>query len=442
MYNLEKSTAYFNNLKNFLPGGVHYNFRLPWEERPIPLKSGKGTRVYDLDGNVYVDFYAKFGAMILGHNHPGYNEALRESIERILAVNHCDIDEEVCELIVRHIPCADKVRFGLSGTEIVLNALRLARAYTGKNRFIRFTGHYNGNADNLLGGRMKSAEYPVPVDYKGDFRGTAGRAASIMEDQSFLIPWNDINFLTEVVDSYHDDIAAVLMEPVCINGGGIMPKPGYLEQVRELCDRYNIVLIFDEIITGFRMGLSGAQGYFNVTPDLSTFGKAIAGGGVPVSVLAGKKEIMALLEEKKVIHAGTFNGYPLGLVAVKTTIEILGENNGENYRNMEEYTKQIHAILLEEAHKVGIPMVIQGPANCASYHCTDRELTSSSDWNSNIMFKDAVINSALARVGILVSTVSRLYSNISVNGDDVEFFKERVPAGLMAAKKIFDEVYS
>jgi len=442
MHNIEKSIAYFNNLKNYLPGGVHYNFRLPWEERPTPLKNGRGTRVYDLDGNEYMDFYAKFGAMILGHNHPRYNEALKESIERILAVNHCDIDEEVCELLVRHIPCADKVRFGLSGTEIVLNALRLARAYTGKNRFIRFIGHYNGNADNLLGGKMKSTEYPVPVDYKGDFRGTAGRAANIMEDQSFLIPWNDIDFLTEIVDKYHDDIAALLMEPVCINGGGIIPKPGYLEQVRELCDKYNIVLIFDEIITGFRMGLSGAQGYLNVIPDLSTFGKAIAGGGVPVSILAGKEEIMHLLEEKKVIHAGTFNGYPLGMAAVKATIEILSENNGKNYQNMEKYTKQIHSILLEEAHKIGIPMVIQGPASCASYHCTDKEIESSSDWNYNIMFKDAVINSELAKVGILISTVSRIYSNISINEKDVEIFRERVPAGLMAAKSVFDEVYN
>jgi len=433
------NNEYFSHLKKFLAGGVHYNFQLPWEEKPTPFKEGQGSRLWDLEGNEYLDFYAKFGAMILGHNHPQYNQALKEMVDQIMAVNHCDLDVEVSELLVNHIPCAEKVRFGLSGTETVQNALRLARAHTEKNKFIRFIGHYNGNADNVLGGKMKDRDHPVPVEYKGDYKGTAGRADNIMENQSFLIPWNDIDFLEEVVEKYQDEIAAVLMEPVCINGGAIMPKEGYLQEVRDLCDEYGIVLIFDEIITGFRMGLSGAQGRFGVTPDLATFGKAIAGGGVPISVLTGKDEIMQLLVDKEVTHAGTFNGYPLGLAAIKATIEILSEDGA--YEKMKKHTTEIHDILLAEADKLDIPLTIQGPTSCASYHCTEEEITKAEDWDSNTMLKDVIINTELAQEGILISTVSRIYPNLSINEQDVEFFKERVSAGLERAKKTFDEIY-
>lgn len=439
MANKLKKDIYYEKLKKILPGGVHYNFQLPWEEKPIPFKRGIGSRVWDLDNNEYLDFYAKFGSMILGHSNSKYNRALKNTIDKILAVNHCDIDVEVCELLVKHIPCAEMVRFGLSGTEIIQNAIRLARAYNGKNRFVRFLGHYHGNADNIMGGKIKNIEYPVPVDYKGDFKGTAGRADNILEDQSFLLPWNDIEVLKETLEKYQSEISAVIMEPVCINGGGIIPEPGYLEEVRNLCNRYNILLIFDEVITGFRMGLSGAQGYYDVIPDLAIYGKAVAGGGLPISVLAGRKEIMNLFSEKKVIHAGTFNGYPLGLTAIKATITIL--ENKKLYDEMEENTEVIHKTMLDEANKLNIPMVIQGPIPCASYHCIDRELKSTEEYNGNIMLKDAIINTELAKAGILTSSISRIYSNISLNQEDVLFFKERIVKGLLGAKRILDEIY-
>ncbi|UOK62276.1 aminotransferase class III-fold pyridoxal phosphate-dependent enzyme [Paenibacillus sp. OVF10] len=290
---------YNQRVKQWLPGGVHYNFHLPWEETPLHFKHASRSRVTDMNGNEYLDLYARFGALIVGHGNEEYNECLKDTIDRVLSVSHCDLDAEALELIHQYVPSAEMIRFGLSGTEIVQNALRLARAWTGKNRFVRFEGHYHGNADNIMGGKTARTGMPVPSDYPGDMKGTKGRARDAMESQSYLLPWNDAARLEELFRQHGDDIAAVIMEPVCVNGGGVMPAPGYLQKVRQLCDQYQVVLIFDEIITGFRMGLGGAQQLFGVTPDLTTLGKAIAGGGVPVSALVGRADIMKLLVDKK-----------------------------------------------------------------------------------------------------------------------------------------------
>lgn len=437
-YNLVKSNEYNGRLKKILPGGVHYNFCTPWAETPIHFVKGARSRLWDMDGNEFLDFHAKFGAMLIGHNNPRYQEFLRNFLDRVLAVNHCDIDEEVCEMLTGLIPSAEMVRFGLSGTEMVQNALRLARAYTGKNMFVRFEGHYHGNADNIMGGKWVDPDYPVPVEFKGDSRGTEGRAKNIMQDQSFLLPWNQPAVLEEVVSKYADRIAAIITEPILINGGGFMPQPGYLEKMRELCDRYQIVLIFDEIITGFRVHLGGAQTLFKVTPDLTTMGKAMSGGAIPVSVLGGKREIMKLLEERKVTHAGTYNGYPIGLAAVKATIEILQENNGAAYEKMARFTRQIHGLMIREAQKVGIPMSFQGPVSCACFHCREKEAQDPKELNAKTVMKDIMVTNALAAYGILSAPGSRFFSNISIDEDDLAFFQERIPSALEDAVKTME----
>ncbi|GAE87602.1 aspartate aminotransferase family protein [Acetivibrio straminisolvens] len=427
-------------VKKYLPGGVHYNFRLPWEETPIHFVKADGSRAWDMDGNEYLDLYARFGAMIVGHGNKEYNECLKETIDRVLSVSHCDMDAEALELIAKFIPSAEMIRFGLSGTEIVQNALRLARAWTGKNRFVRFIGHYHGNADNIMGGRAPKTGDPIPSDYVGDLKGTDGRAKDSMESQSYLIPWNNADILENLLKSKGHEIAAVITEPVCVNGGSVLPAPGYLKRVRELCDEYNVVLIFDEIITGFRMGLGGAQQEYGVTPDLTTLGKAIAGGGVPVSALVGKKEIMQLLVDKKVIHAGTFNGYPLGTAAVKATLEILSRNNGQAISQMNEKMVMIHEILKSEADNAGLPLVIQGPPGCASYHVCKDVLKNPEEYDFEIMSLDIILNNSLLKNGILVSSISRMYPNISLNEDDVEWFRERVRNAVIETKEIYDEI--
>lgn len=440
--NSDSQMQIFNEkVKKYLPGGVHYNFNMPWEEKPLYFTNTKGSHVYDMDGNEYLDLYARFGAMIVGHGNEEYAESLRDAIDRVLCVSHCDMDLEVLELINKFVPCAESIRFGLSGTEIVQNALRLARAYTGKNRFIRFDNHYHGNADNIMGGKKKNKEYPVPVEYFGDYKGTAGRAKDCLESQSFLIPWNDMDALKTVVEKYSEEIAAIIMEPVCVNGGSVEPKEGYLQEVRALCDQYGIVLIFDEIITGIRMGLGGAQGYYGVTPDLATLGKAIAGGGVPVSALVGKNEIMKLLADKKVVHAGTFNGYPLGTAAIKSTLDIMSRDNGKVYESMNDKIMKMHQSLKTNADAVGIALQVQGPAGCGAYHCCDAVLQTPSEYDFEIMSKDIIINTCLKKYGVLVSSVSRLYPNISLTDEDVKWFDEKSKLALVEAKEIFDDIF-
>ena len=415
---------YHERVKELLPGGVHYNFNLPWKESPIHYVNTKGSRVWDIDGNEYLDLYARFGAMILGHGNKEYNDALKNIMDRVFSVSHCDLDAEALEAIHKYVPSAELIRFGLSGTEIVQNAIRIARAYTGRNKFVRFNNHYHGNADNIMGGKGNDNNNPVPSDYVGDTKGTEGRAFGIMEEQSYLLEWNDAEVLENLFKEHADDIATVIMEPVCVNGGSIMPKQGYLERVREICTQYGIVLIFDEIITGFRMGLGGAQTEFGVIPDLTTMAKAVAGGGVPVAVIAGKKEIMNLLTEKRVIHAGTFNGYPLGTAAVKATIDILSRDNGFMYTQMK-----------------GLPLVVQGPLLCGAYHCCEKELVTPSEYSEEIQIKDIILNASLQKNGILVSSISRIYPNISLNDSDVAWFEENAGRAIREAKTLINEIY-
>jgi glutamate-1-semialdehyde 2,1-aminomutase len=431
--------SFRERVKKLLPGGVHYNFHLPWEETPIHFVKSKNSRLWDMDGNQYLDFYARFGAMIVGHSNYEYGECLKETIDRVLCVSHSDIDIETLELMAKYIPSAEMIRFGLSGTEIVQNALRLARAWTGKNRFVRFEGHYHGNADNIMGGKAHRPSY-IPVDFLGDLKGTMGRAEGALETQSYLLPWNDADVLEALLIQHGDEIAAVITEPVCVNAGSIMPAPGYLKKMRELCSQYGVVLIFDEIITGVRTGLGGAQTAFDVIPDLTTLGKAIGGGGIPVSALVGKREIMQLLVDKSVIHAGTFNGYPLGMAAVKVTFELLSRNQGQAIHQMNENMLKIHQIFKEQADTVDLPLVIQGPPGCASYHCCQHELRDTRAYTYEIMALDIILNDNLAKNGILVSTFSRLYPNISLSQADIQWFEERVRKSLLATKEVYDSL--
>lgn len=434
--------AYHERVKKLLPGGVHYNFNMPWEEVPIHFTGGRGSRLLDMDGNEYLDLYARFGAMILGHANEEYLDALGTAMRDVLCASHTDFDADALELMNRHIPCAEMIRFSVSGSEVLQAALRLARAYTGRNRFVRFENHYHGSYDNIMGGRVPDRADPVPVDFRGDLKGTAGRATDIMAEQSFMLPWNDADALAVLLAERGDEIACVLTEPVCVNGGSVDPAPGYLERVRELCTRYGVVLIFDEVITGMRMGLGGAQKALGVTPDLATFGKALAGGGVPIAALVGRRPIMELLESKRVVHAGTFNGYSLGTAAVRATFEILGRDDEAALTGMRRRVVAMQEILRAEAERVGLPMVVQGPAGLASFHCRETPLEAPSQYDFDLMGKDIVVTSALARHGVLVSSISRMYANAQLSDADVELFADRAPKALAEAKHQIDDIYS
>lgn len=422
-------------LKNYLPGGVHYNFRYAGKDTVIPFNKGKGSRVWDLDGNEHLDLFCKFGALIVGHGNEEYNAKLMQYMNKVLSVDQCDLEGLVCERIIHYVPSAEMVRFGLSGTESVQNAIRLARAYSGKPKFVRFQGHYHGNADNIMGGRPQSAEYPIPVEYEEDFLGTDGRAPNILQDQSFLLPWNDAIALEKLLQERGHEIGAVIMEPICINGGGILPQPGYLEKVRELCDRYHVILIFDEVITGFRVSLGGAQSLVGVTPDITVFAKAMAGGALPMSAIVGKKEIMQLYVAQKVIHAGTFNGYPLGLAAVLATFELL-ENDSSCYERMENILTQIGQALLDAAKSIGMPMVVQGVPGVLLFHSQAEVINHAKDYEEITRIRDILATRVSKDYGIQFSPISRLYSNLLMDESDVSFFKERIGEAFAEVNRI------
>ncbi len=422
-------------VKKYLPGGVHYNFRYEGKDTIIPFNKGRGSRVWDLDGNEHLDLFCKFGALIVGHYNEEYNTRLIHYMDKVLSVDQCDLEGQVCERISHHVPSADMVRFGLSGTEAVQNAIRLARAYTRKPKFVRFQGHYHGNADNIMGGKPASPENPVPLDYKGDFMGTDGRAPNILQEQSFLVPWNDINVLEKLLSERGNEIGVILMEAICINGGGIVPAPGYLEKFRDLFYQYHVVLIFDEVITGFRVALGGAQSLLGVTPDITVFGKAMAGGALPVSAIVGKKEIMQLYVDNKVIHAGTFNGYPLGLAAVLATIKLL-ENDPLCYERMGNYQMQIGQSLVEAAKNVGIPMVVQGLPSVLVFHSQKTALEKPEGYDENTKLRDILITRVSRNYGIQFSPVSRFFSNLLMDDSDVAFFKERIGEAMVDVAKL------
>lgn len=435
---LDNSKDFYKQCWEVLPGGTHYNFGDPERPLVIPFNRGRNSRVWDLDGNEHLDLFCKFGALFVGHHNESYNESLIDYMGKVTSVDTCDLEVSVCETMIKHIPCAEMVRFCLSGTEAVQNALRLARGFTGKNRFIRFHGHYHGNADNIMGWRKKQdLTYPVPEQFKGDLLDTLGRDPKIMTDQSFILPWNDIDVLTATIERYHGEIAAVLMEPICINGGGIFPVEGYLEKTKALCEKYNIVLIFDEIITGVRLGLGGAQKLLGVTPHLATFGKALGGGSMPISAIAGRHDIMNLYTRGKVIHAGTFNGYPLGLAAIKTTFSLVEQDPG-CYDRMGNVMRQISNIFVKAAEAVELPLVVQGMPTALVYHSQSTPVDCSEGYSDKVKLCDIIIREISKRYGIQFSPLSRMYSNLLMSQDDVHFFEERIFDAMANARKVID----
>ena len=350
----------------------HSNYRVPIEatENRVFIVRAEGSRLWDVDGNEYIDFQGAMGPAILGHRHPEYVKALKDLLDTASVSTGSGLlfspdDVELAEKLVKHIPCAEQVKCCVTGSEAVQMAIRLARAHTGRPYFIHFSGHYHGWFDNVLGGSVDPhpAGKPFPyydpdADPLADPCFTRGRAPG-SEKESFLLPWNDVEALEDTLKKYGNEIALIHLEsPIC-NHFCMPPRPGYLERIRELCTQYGIVMSMDEVITGFRLGLSGAQGYYGVTPDLATFGKAMA-GGVPFSAVVGKAAIMEQLRDKRVLGPGTFNGYPLGMRAAVTTIGILERDDGAAYQEMYRDPEAAGERPQQLAQKHGLQMRIQG----------------------------------------------------------------------------------
>jgi len=333
-----------------IPGGVNSsNRRLPW---PLAVVSAQGATFTDADGTTYLDYHAAFGPLILGHNHPRVNAAVRDVMERldIIGAGVTELEVQLAETLCRHIPSAERVLLTNSGSEATFAALRLARAVTGRNTIVKFQGTYHGWHDAVL---MNVISPPEKIGRKDPL--SLGMLPETIE-HTLVLPFNDIEALQTTVEQRGDEIAAFIVEIIPHNIGCVLPRPEFLRALRSLCDAHGIVLIFDEVITGFRHSLGGYQKICGVTPDLSTFAKAMA-NGYPIAALAGRAELMERYGPGGgVFFAGTYNGHPVGVAAALATIAELEDGSVHAYcfRLAERAAEGLRAI----ARELGIPMTV------------------------------------------------------------------------------------
>ncbi|MCX5494732.1 aspartate aminotransferase family protein [Kaistia dalseonensis] len=320
LLSFDKSAEAIRTNSRWMSGGVNSNFRLNISPTPLVFERGEGPYLHDIDGNRLIDYYLGMGPMILGHKPPAIVDAVKAQIDKgILFAGQTAIEAEAARLVCEMVPSAERMRFGSSGSEVDQAALRLARAATGRAKIIKFEGHYHGWFDNVLWSTAPPLDAAGPEEAPMPVAGSKGQLADTAATV-VVLPWNNLELLRERLAA--GDIAAVIMEAAMCNAGAVHPAPGYLEGVREACTRYGTILVFDEVITGFRLAPGGAQQKFGVTPDLSTFGKAIA-NGFPVAAIAGRAELMDLFSTGGVVHGGTYNAQPVAMAATAATLKSL-----------------------------------------------------------------------------------------------------------------------
>jgi len=366
---MELSKRLFEEAQRFIPGGVNSPVRAFKQVGGIPvfMKSAKGAYLFDADGNKYIDYINSWGPMILGHSHPKVVEALQQ--QAALAVSFGAPTEQetlLAKLISQMVPNIDLIRFVNSGTEACMSALRLARGYTNRTKFIKFEGHYHGHSDAFL---KKAGSGVATLNIKVN----AGIPSAVVDD-TLVASFNDFEEIEKLVNENKNELAAIIVEPVAGNMGCVIPKPGYLQHLRSLCDRVGAVLIFDEVMTGFRLAKGGVQELLNIKADLVTFGKVI-GGGLPVGAFGGRKEIMSKIAPLgDVYQAGTLSGNPLAMIAGFTTLSILNEHP-EIYKELEKKTEYLEKGLNEILKKKGLPFVINRLGSMISVHFCENEVT-------------------------------------------------------------------
>ena len=351
-----KSKELYSKAKELVPGGVSSSIRQT--EWPVPLFFDKahGSKMWDVDGNEFIDYVMGMGPNIFGHAPQFVTQSVYEDMQNGYCLTGQTVKEnEMSEFIKKTIPFNRKVRYASSGTEIVQVALRLARSFTNKNKFLKFEGHYHGWMDSVLYNshpdisNEENIFNPVP-ESGGISHGTSNEVV--------IAPWNDIEALENILKDNHNEISSIITEPILWNTNVILPEDGYLEKLRLLCDKYNILLIFDEVGTGFRVALGGAQEIYGIEPDLSTYAKSMA-AGFPIAMLAGKPEIMDSLSNGKVVHGGSFNTNVMSVSASHATLNYLLSNKNF-YKNLNSSGETLIKGLEEAASKNGIDILIQG----------------------------------------------------------------------------------
>ncbi len=364
----EKSKHLFDQAKKSIPGGVNSPVRAfkAVGGNPLFISKAEGPYVFDADGNRFIELINSWGPMVLGHNHPEVREAVIKAMEKGTSFGApTAMEVEIAELIVKMVPSVEKVRMVNSGTEATMSAIRVARGYTGKEKFIKFEGNYHGHGDSFLIAAGSGAVTMGNPDSPGVTKGTA--------KDTLLAPYNDLDKVKLLVEANKDEIAAMILEPVAGNMGCVLPEPGFLEGLRKICDDEGIVLIFDEVMTGFRLAPGGAQEVLGVTPDLTTLGKII-GGGMPVGAYGGRKEIMEYVSPQgPVYQAGTLSGNPIAMAAGLAMLNHLSKNPSV-YTRLENTGKTLAGGIQSALERLGLPYTINAIGSMYSLFFTERKV--------------------------------------------------------------------
>lgn len=359
----EKSKALYEKAKDLMPGGVNSPVRAfnSVGMDPVFIDHGKDARTYDVDGNEYIDYVLSFGPLILGHSDRTVVEALTAAAQKGTSFGApTALENELAELVIERVPSVEMLRMVSSGTEATLAALRLARGFTGKNKILKFEGCYHGHSDSLLikaGSGVATLGLP---DSPGVPEGTAAN--------TITVPYNDEESLSEAFDKFGEDIAAVIMEPVAGNMGVVPPKEGFLKFVREITEQNETLLIFDEVMTGFRVDYNSAQGHYGITPDLTCLGKVI-GGGLPVGAYGGRRDIMERIAPVGDIYqAGTLSGNPLAMTA---GLETLKQLTPESYEHFNKLGDMLEVGLKEIFSEKGYPITVNRAGSMIGFFLTE-----------------------------------------------------------------------
>ena len=416
--NTDNSRIIYEKAKEAIPGGVNSPvraFQSVDKEYPIFIKRGNGSKLYDEDGNEYVDMIGSWGPMILGHNYPQVLEVVREELENGTSFGLPTKKEVIlAELVKSCFPSVEKLRLTTSGTEAAMASVRVARAFTEKNKIVKFEGCYHGHSDSLL---VKAGSGLLTFEHQDSNGVTEG-----VVNDTITLPFRDFEKLKETLEN-DEDIACVIIEPIPANMGLIETNQEYLEKIREITQKMNVVLIFDEVISGFRVSLGGAQQVFGIIPDLTIFGKII-GGGYPVGAFGGKKEIMDLISPVgNVYHAGTLSGNPISVAAGIETISILKEKP-EIYENINQKTKNLVNKINELIKKYSIPASVNHFGSLFTiFFAKEKVKTLEEAINTNDEFYNIYFDTMLEN-GVIVppSKYEAHFVSYVHNNEDVEKF--------------------
>ena len=419
-----RSEELFNESKKFLPGGVDSPVRA-YKPYPFFAEWAKGSKIVDVDGKSYIDYCLAYGPMVLGHANP---DVIAEVVMQIKKGSSYGVPTEneikLAKLVVKKVPCAEMVRFVNSGTEATMSAIRLARAATGRNKILKFEGAYHGAHDYVL---VKSGS------------GAAGLPDSpgVPEEttkNTILVPFNDIDAIVKLIRNDGDSIAAIIIEPIMGNIGFIPPREGYLEFLRKITSENGIILIFDEVITGFRIAEGGAQEHFGITPDLVTFGK-ILGGGFPIGALSGKTELMEMLAPSgSVYQAGTFNGNPISITAGLATLKQL---DNSFYSKMNSKGNSLRTAIKDIIADNDLNYHVAGLSSMFQIYLTDREVWNYEDAKTADTEKFLAYFHTLLNKGVFIppSQFECCFISLMHSNEDIEQTLDIIDNGMKTIKK-------